>query len=441
MIVRMTVLSAEAIAHVNDYSAFITASPSSYHAAAEIARRLDAAGFSRVHEEEVWRRDAGGAYFVRDGAVIAWWVPVHASPTSSFRIIGCHTDSPALKVKPLGSSTTPDGWGHIDVEVYGGPLINSWLDREIGFAGRVIDREGHSHLVSTGAIARVPQLAIHLDREVYSTGLKLDHQIHIHPVWHADGAEAESFFTVVAREAGLDSAEDIAGHDLVSFACEAPGRFGANGEFFAAGRQDNLSSVHAGLTAFERLATGGDTATCDDQAVAVFAAFDHEEVGSSTRSGACGPILETTLRRLAATLGADEDGYHRMLAGSSCISADAGHWVHPNYADRHDPATHPMPGRGPMLKVNADQRYATDAVGTALWTRACERAGVEHQVFVSNNAMPCGSTIGPLTATRLGITTVDVGIGMLSMHSAREMTHVADHLALSRVLEEYLRRG
>lgn len=378
-------------------------------------------------ESEAMAAEPGGHFFVRDGAVIAWFIPEDAT-NATFRIVGCHTDSPGLKVKPSGSSKTADGWGQVDVELYGGLLLNSWLDREICFAGRIIDREGGEHLVRTGPIARVPQLAIHLDREINSEGFKLDRQKHMQPIWTLSD---KTLFEHLAELAGLPSAADIVGHDLISCATEPPARFGLDGEFFASGRQDNLSSVHAGLTALERISAS------DFADIAVFAAFDHEEVGSSTRSGASGPILESTLRRLAAALCKDEDGYHRMLASTTCISADAGHFVHPNYAERHDPNNHPMPGEGPMLKLNANQRYASDAVGTALWNRVCEAAGVKSRAFVSNNSVPCGSTIGPLTATRLGITTVDVGIGLLSMHSAREMSHVSDHLALSRVLEHY----
>ncbi|MDO5049243.1 MAG: M18 family aminopeptidase [Actinomycetaceae bacterium] len=429
----MTYLDSAEIAHVEDFADFISASPSSYHAAAEIARRLEAVGFTQVSESDPMSAEPGGRFFIRDGAVMTWFVPEDAS-AASFRIVGCHTDSPGLKIKPSGSSTTSDGWGQIDVELYGGLLLNSWLDREVGFAGRLIDREGNEHLVNTGPIARIPQLAIHLDREINKDGLKLDRQKHMQPVWML--GDGQTIFDHLAQLAGLDSADQIAGHDLVSYATEKPARFGVNEEFFAAGRQDNLSSVHAGLVAMEKLA-GREDGLANTRDIAVFAAFDHEEVGSSTRSGASGPILESVLRRLAAATGRDEDGYHRMLATTTCVSADAGHFVHPNYSERHDPNNHPMPGAGPMLKLNANQRYATDAVGTALWNRICEAAGVENQAFVSNNSVPCGSTIGPLTATRLGITTVDVGIGLLSMHSAREMSHVKDHLALSRVIEQY----
>ncbi|MDO5061249.1 MAG: M18 family aminopeptidase [Actinomycetaceae bacterium] len=428
-------------AHAQDFADFIVKSPSSYHAAAEIARRLLAHGFTQLSEADVFPATPGGYFFVRDGAVMAWFIPEGAKanqPTETgFRILGCHTDSPGFKLKPSGSTVTPDGWGQIEVEMYGGLLLNSWLDREIGFAGRLIDKAGKTHLVTTGPVARVPQLAVHLDRSVNSEGLKLNPQTHMHPVWTfvSAGETAPCILDHLAHLAGLADASQISGFDVVSFATEQPATFGFNQEFFAAGRQDNLSSVHAGLTALENFVSSSAAQNTTD--IAILAAFDHEEVGSSTRSGASGPMLESLLRRLAAALGLDEQGYHQMLDASSCISADAGHFVHPNYAGNHDPAVHPVPGNGPMLKLNANQRYATDAVGTALWNRVCERAGVPHQEFVSNNAMPCGSTIGPLTATRLGITTVDVGLGLLSMHSAREMSYVVDHSLLRDAVLAY----
>jgi len=184
------------------------------------------------------------------------------------------------------------------------------------------------------------------------------------------------------------------------------------------------------LTAIEDLGDGDD--------LVVLAAFDHEEIGSATSSGAAGPFLEDVLERIVSVAGCDLDATKALLARGSCVSADAGHLVHPNYPQHHDPHVDLVPNGGPMLKVNANQRYATDAVGEALWLQACEAAGVPSQVFVSNNAMPCGSTIGPITATRLGMVTVDVGIGLLSMHSAREMCGVDDPHHLAAALRAYL---
>ena len=446
--------------HAVDYTQFLADSPTAFHAADLVAQRLVDAGFSRQVESEPWDSSPGGHVLVRDGAVVAWLVPVDVPEGAGFRIVGAHTDSPMLALKPHASTTTPDGWGQLGVEVYGGLPWNSWLDRELAVAGRLLTVDGHELLVRTGALARIPQLAIHLDRDVNRGGLTLDPQRHLHPLWTVDEPGAD-VLDVVARDAGLDAPEQIAAADLFLVPSQGPGFFGSRGQFVAAGRQDNLSSVHAGLTALERIVGVSvlmDAGTIDEGDapaltprpaggpeipesgdVLVLACFNHEEVGSSTRAGAAGPLLEDVLRRTAAALdrGRDAEGVARMLASSSCLSSDAGHSVHPNFADRHDPDTRPVLGRGPMLKLNANQRYATSAPGAALWARTCAAAGIDHQEFVSNNAQPCGSTIGPVTATRLGVLTVDVGVGLLSMHSAREMSHVEDLRALSLALEAY----
>lgn len=422
----------ECALHAIDYRHFLLDSPSPYHAADLVAQRLVDAGFTLQDERQPWDATPGGHVMVRNGAAIAWVVPQNLSEDAGFRIVGAHTDSPAFSIKPSLTSTTPDGWSLIDVEVYGGMIWNSWLDRELAIAGRLILADGSQALVRTGAIARIPQLAIHLDRNVNPEGLHLDPQQHLHPVWTVDD-EGADLLAEIAKCAGVE-ASDVVAHDLILIPQQGPETFGARGQFFAAGQQDNLSSVHAGLTALERLVADGVPTSGD---IIVFACFNNEEIGSETRSGAAGPILETVLTRTAAALGRDVDGRARMLAASSCISADAAHSVHPNYAERHDPGTHPVMGRGPILKINANQRYATDAEGSAVWARACAAAGVPTQSFVSNNTVPSGSTIGPITATRLGILTVDVGIGLLSMHSAREMSHVDDLLGLSKVLQAY----
>ncbi|MDN5963622.1 MAG: M18 family aminopeptidase [Actinomyces sp.] len=418
--------------HAIDYAHFLADSPSSFHAAHLICQRLQDVGFRVQEETEPWDASPGGHVMVRDGAAMAWYMPEKLDARAGFRIIGAHTDSPAFKLKPNASTTTSDGWGQLGVEVYGGMIRNSWLDRELALAGRLVTVDGREVLVRTGAVARIPQLAIHLDRGVNTDGLTLDAQKHLHPVWTVDHPGAD-VLDIVARDAGLEDKTQIASYELVTIPAQGPEFFGETGQFVASGRQDNLSSVHSALTAMETLAQ--DPPLRGD--VLVLACFDHEEVGSATRSGAAGPILEDVLTRTAHALGRDTEETAQMVAASSCVSCDAGHSVHPNYPERHDPDTRPVMGRGPMLKINANQRYATDAVGTALWNRACAAAGVAHQQFVSNNAVPCGSTIGPITATRLGITTVDVGIGLLSMHSAREMSHIADLYAMSAALRAY----
>ncbi|ROQ39486.1 aspartyl aminopeptidase [Frondihabitans sp. PhB188] len=419
--------------HIDSFSAFISASPSSYHAAEEAAARLTAAGFERLAEGDAWPTSAGRRFVVRDGAVIAWVQPEGATATTPFRIVGAHTDSPSFKLKP-NPDTGSFGWQQAGVEVYGGPLSNSWLDRDLEFAGRLVTRDGAVHLVRTGPVLRFPQLAIHLDRGV-NDGLKLDPQRHLHPIVGLDssGGRGGDILGALADIAGV-RADEVLGHDVLVADTAAPARIGFDGELLAAGRMDNLSSVHAGLTALIE----GAQELAAAASISVLAAFDHEEVGSASTSGASGPILADVLTRISAGLGATDSDRFRAFSASWCLSSDAGHAVHPNYPERHDPGNLPVPNGGPLLKINAKQRYATDGVGSAEWARACEQAGVPFQPFVSNNAVPCGSTIGPLTATLLGIRTIDVGAPLLSMHSARELAGVDDLLSLSLAAGAFL---
>lgn len=424
---------AEAPRHVADFAAFVQASPSSYHAAADVARLLAEAGWTRQDELAEWEVSQGGRYLVRDGAVVAWWVPANAGVHSAFRIVGSHTDSPGFKIKP-DATYGAAGWQQVGVEIYGGPLLASWTDRELGIAGRIVTPKGEQILVATDAVMRIPQLAIHLNRGVNDEGLKLDKQAHTAPIFSVRRPDLRILDVVMSyadTEDGREfTADDVAGHDLFAFDTARPKLFGADDDFLACSRIDNLSSVHASVIA---LLNTDDTAGD----IAIMAAFDHEEVGSNSRSGACGPLLEDVLVRTALALGAGPEGYRRMIARSSCISADAGHAIHPNYTSHHDPVNRPLLNEGPLLKINANQRYASDAVGETLWRRVCAVAGVPTQTFVSNNNIPCGSTIGPLTATRLGIATVDVGVPVLSMHSAREMVGLDDLYHLTRAFQAY----
>ena len=397
---------ATAADHIQDLGAYVSASPSSFHAVHEAARRLDEAGFTGLDElaaaggEE---RRAGKFYVIRDGALIAWVTPEGAGPTTGFNILGAHTDSPSFKLKPK-PTTGKFGWLQAGVEVYGGPLLNSWLDRELQLAGRLVMLDGTQHLTATGPLLRFPQLAIHLDRAV-NDGLALDKQQHMNPVFGLGDPAGEDLLgcSLAQRVSGAGTVDpaQIGGYDVVIADTQPPAVFGAKGEFFASGRLDNLSATHAGLTALIAHASGRGAAR-PAAPIAVLAAFDHEEIGSNSRSGACGPLLEDVLVRISDGLGASASQRRQALAASFCVSADAGHAVHPNYAERHDPVNRPVLNGGPLLKINANQRYATDAAGAAFWARLCAEAGVPYQEFVSNNVMPCGSTIGPLTATRLG---------------------------------------
>lgn len=412
--------------YIEGFAEFVAAAPTSYHAVEAVAEALLSAGFTELDETEAWDRlqPNGRAFTRRDGAIIAWRAGSNLTASSPVRVLGCHTDSPGLVLKPH-PDFSEKGWAQVGVEVYGGPLLSTWFDRDLAIAGRVVTADGSEHLVRTEAIARVPMLAIHLDREGGSE-LSIDRQRHMQPVI---GMGTVSVGELIAQSAGLRS-EEIVGADVRLVETQRADRIGAKQELFASPRLDNLSSVYAGLVALVAEDPAADS-------ISVLAAFDHEELGSNSRSGASGPMLEDVLVRLRAGLGASEEAAARAMSASWCLSADAGHSVHPNYSQKHDPNVQPLAGGGPMLKVNANQRYSTDAHGAALWQRCCDQAGVAMQVFVSNNGVPCGSTIGPLTATRLGMRTLDAGVPLLSMHSIRELAHVDDLHGLARVTASF----
>ncbi|WP_371653616.1 MULTISPECIES: M18 family aminopeptidase [unclassified Streptomyces] len=417
--------------HTDDLMSFLAASPSPYHAVANAAARLEKAGFQQVRETDAWDATSGGKYVLRGGAIIAWYVPEGAAAHTPFRIVGAHTDSPNLRVKPL-PDTGAYGWRQIAVEVYGGTLLNTWLDRDLGLAGRLTLRDGSHVLVNVDrALLRVPQLAIHLDRSA-NDGLKLDRQKHLQPIWGLGDVAEGDLIRFLEQEAGLAEGE-VTGWDLMVHSIEPPSYLGRDKELVAGPRMDNLISVHAGAAALAAASTAADLPF-----IPVLAAFDHEENGSQADTGADGPLLGTVLERSVFARGGTYEDKARAFAGTVCLSSDTGHAIHPNYAERHDPTHHPRANGGPILKVNVNQRYATDGSGRAIFAAACERAGVPWQHFVSNNAMPCGTTIGPITAARHGIQTVDIGVAILSMHSARELCGADDPYLLANALLSFL---
>ena len=394
---------------------FLHTSPSAFHAAHNVAQALTAQGFSLIDATSPAPADPaapGGHVLVDGGAVIAWWVPEHPRPR--FRIVGSHTDSPGLMAKPQPDFQR-EGLRQVAVEVYGGPILQTWLDRDLRFAGRVVTDDGTQHLVDTGAVARVPNLAIHLYRADAPT---VERQAHTPPVLGGDRPLME----LVGESAGVDP-QRIVSHELITADAQ---RGELLGDLLAAGRLDNLSSVWASL---EALLAAKDTA----QDILVLAAFNHEEVGSASTTGAGGPLLERVLTRIAREVGEPFD----VFAESFQVSADAAHAVHPNYPEKHDPTHRPRLNGGPVLKINANQRYASDAVTEAEWLRACRAAEVPSQTFVGNNSVPCGSTIGPISSTRMGIRTVDVGVPLLSMHSARELCGARDMEYFVRALTAF----
>ncbi|MEU0189594.1 M18 family aminopeptidase [Streptomyces afghaniensis] len=422
--------------HTDDLMTFLAASPSPYHAVATAAERLEKAGFRQVAETDAWDGTSGGKYVLRGGAIVAWYVPEGAAPHTPFRIVGAHTDSPNLRVKPLPDSGA-HGWRQVAVEIYGGPLLNSWLDRDLGLAGRLTLRDGSTRLVNVDRpLLRVPQLAIHLDRSVTADGLKLDKQRHMQPVWGLGNDVRDGDLIAFLEETAGIPAGEVTGWDLMTHSVEPPAYLGRDRELLAGPRMDNLLSVHAGTAALAAVTSGASKPA----AIPVLAAFDHEENGSQSDTGADGPLLGNVLERSVFARGGSYEDRARAFAGTVCLSSDTGHAVHPNYAERHDPTHHPRVNGGPILKVNVNNRYATDGSGRAEFTAACEAADVPFQSFVSNNSMPCGTTIGPITAARHGIRTVDIGVAILSMHSARELCGADDPFLLANALTAFLER-
>jgi aspartyl aminopeptidase len=412
--------------NLDDIIAYLDAAPSPWHAAASSVQRLTDAGFAELSLTAEWTDVPSKGFVQRGAAVVAWHRGAHAGPTSPVRLVGAHTDSPCLRVKP-NADAGGFGWKQLAVEVYGGVLLNSWLDRDLGVAGTLVLRDGSARLVAVhDAVARVPQLAIHLDRDVNERGVVLDKQQHLSPVWGIGNPSAGEFRDWIAAAAGVSGA-DVTNWDLSLFDRTPAAVLGPQGDLLASGRLDNQASCWAATAALCAAEQPGD-------ATAVIALFDHEEVGSESTTGASGPLLEHVLERLALASGADRAQYLAQLAASACISADNAHSVHPNYPERHEAAHRPLVNHGPAIKLNHNQRYATAPATAALAQQVFESAGVPWQVFVSRNNMPCGTTIGPLTATRLGIATVDVGVPQLSMHSARELCGTKDPVWLAQAL-------
>jgi aspartyl aminopeptidase len=402
----------------DDLRAFVDASPSPAHAVAELARRLTAAGFTELVETDRWKTSPGGRHFVvRHGSLIAFRVGSESPAESGLRIVGAHTDSPTFKVRPH-SDVRQAGYRLVGVEPYGGGLWHTWLDRELTVAGRLSLRGGRTALVRLpGAPLRLPSLAIHLDRSVRE-GLTLDPQRHLVPVWDRDLGTGPGLADALATAAGV-SPDDVLGHDLVLADTQPAAAAGADGSWIAAPRLDDQACCHSGLLALLAAPAGPRTQ--------VLVCNDHEEVGSGSMAGARGSFLEDVVRRLASAADpGDPEAVHRAVARSILVSADMAHAVHPTRADRHEPAHQPQLGGGPVLKLNANQAYATDATTGGWFSERCAEAGVPMQRFVSRADLPCGSTIGPLAATRLGIATVDVGAPMLGMHSCRELASALD---------------
>ena len=410
---------------------------SPFHACAESARRLERAGFVRLAESDAWPASRGAArhYVVRGGSLAAWAVPEGADAARAWRVVGAHTDSPNLRVKPR-ADTRRAGLRQLGVEVYGGVLLNSWLDRDLALAGRAFvqgARSTEERLFSLPApLLRVPQLAIHLNREISTEGLHLNPQVHMNPLFALDRADEPSFRVLLGEAFGIDP-ERVLSWDAMLHDAQPARLVGVDDAFVSSGRLDNLCSCFCGLTGLLRRLERREPL----RTVAALAFFDHEEIGSLTARGAQSDFLRTLLERSVETRGGGRSELFRALAGSVCVSADMAHATHPNYAEKHEPE-HPVHmNAGPAIKTNVNQRYASEGESEAVFLEACARADVPCQRYVHRGDMPCGSTIGPLTAAGLGIRTVDVGNPQLAMHSARELCGAHDPELFVRALEAF----
>jgi aspartyl aminopeptidase len=425
---------------VADLLTFIDRSPTPYHAVVECRRRLEAAGFERLDERDPWSLEPGDRRSVvrGDGSLVAFEVGSLPPAQAGFRLVGAHTDSPNLRLKPR-ADLVAHGYRQLAVEPYGGVLLHTWLDRDLSLAGRVSVRaeDGVRTVLLDFArpLLRVPNLAIHLQRELAEQGLKLDPQRHMVPLMGLE--DAPDVLELIAGELRAQgiaevSVERILGFDLMAYDTQASGISGARGEFIHAPRLDNLASCHAAVTALIGPEGGRRRPAPFTRAVVL---YDHEEVGSRSAQGAAGSFLADTLERVVAGFkGGEPQGLPRAMAQSMLVSADMAHAVHPNFSDRHEPGHQPVIGRGPVIKVNANQAYASDSASAAFFAWLCQQLGIVPQHFASRSDLRCGSTIGPISAARVGVSTVDVGNPLLSMHSCRELAGSADVEPMIRVL-------
>ena len=413
---------------------FLQTSPTPFHATATLARRLEAEGFQRLDERSPWYVEPGGRYYVtrNDSSLIAVRIGRQPALQHGLRMIGAHTDSPCLRIKPQ-PELSRSGYWQLGVEVYGGALLSPWFDRDLSIAGRITFRrddasQPESRLIDFRApIAVIPSLAIHLNREA-NKGWEINRQTELPPILaQLPVGQQRSFRSLLTdqlqREHGIH-ASAILDFELSLYDTQSAAVIGLEQEFIAGARLDNLLSCHAGLQAL---------LGADGEQTSVLVCTDHEEVGSCSHCGADGPFLEQTLTRL---FGGGEPQV-RIIQQSLLISADNAHGIHPNYADRHDSNHGPQLNGGPVIKVNSNQRYATSSDTAGFFRHLCDQVKVPVQCFSIRSDMGCGSTIGPITASRLGVRTVDIGLPTFAMHSIRELAGSYDLLHLVRVLTAF----
>lgn len=412
---------------------FIQASPTPFHATAQLVQRLLAAGYEHLDERADWILKDTGRYLVtrNDSSLIAFSLGQPDRLRQGLRLVGAHTDSPCLRVKPQPELEQQGLW-QLGVEVYGGALLAPWFDRDLSLAGRLSFRTSDGRLASRlidfkRPIATIPSLAIHLNRGA-NDGVAINAQTDLPPLLahcHEPGRQLRELLQQqLLAEHPECQVEQVLDYELSFYDTQPPATLGLAGDFFSSARLDNLLSCHAGLTA---LLDSDGTQPC------LLVCTDHEEVGSSSAYGADGPFLEDVLARLIP----DHAERIRVMQHSLLVSADNAHAVHPNFADRHDDNHGPKLNAGPVIKINSKQRYATTSETAAFFRHLCDQAGVPVQSFVVRSDMGCGSTIGPITASRLGVRTVDIGVPTFAMHSIRELAGSQDAAYLIKVLTHY----
>jgi len=426
-------ITSEDRAHAQDLLNFIDASPSPWHAVQSITQRLQAHGFVLLQEKLRWKLEFGKGYFVVRGAsLIAFRIGQQSLPETGFRMIGAHTDSPGLRIK-TNAAHASDGLVRLGVEIYGGPILATFSDRDLSLAGRVNVRTAQgfeTRLINfEQPLLRLPNLAIHMNREVNEQGLKLNKQTEL-PLLFAIAVDkisaGEHFLNLLADELKV-KALDILTYELTVCDTQAGVFWGAGHEFIASSQLDNLASCHAALTAL--LATPTPAATC----IAAF--FDHEEVGSESAAGAGGSFAGDVIERISLCMDLDDEQQHCVAAHSFFISADMAHAYQPNFPNAYEPNHRVMVNAGPVIKTNANQRYSTNADTAARFITLCESAGVPYQNYTHRTDLGCGSTIGPIVAASLGIASVDVGSPMWAMHSLRESAGVQDVAYMIKVMK------
>lgn len=408
---------------------FLRASPTPFHTVSELARLLISDGFTPLWEQHSWQLEIGGKYFVarNDSSIVAFRLGVKPALEAGMRMVGAHTDSPCLKVKPE-PEISRHGYLQLGIEVYGGVLLNPWFDRDLSLAGRITYRDPDNKIVSclinfVDPIAVIPSLAIHLDRDA-NESRSIDKQKHIVPIMLQTDKKLK-FKDLLAKQAAkehaIDNISEVLNYELAFYDVNSPAKIGLNQEFIASARLDNLLSCYVGcLSLIESSGEYTGLLVCND----------HEEVGSASAAGAQGPFLKSVLQRIFH----NDDEYHRVIAKSILFSVDNSHGIHPNYSDRHDANHGPILNKGPVIKINANQRYATNSETSAVFQLICNDLKIPYQSFVTRTDLACGSTIGPITASAVGVRTLDIGVPTFAMHSIRELAGSADTRYLNKAL-------